>query len=300
MEIWVAVTFAAAAFQTVRFMLQKQLSAGKLSVMGATFARFLYSAPFLPIILLGYLHLTGQSLPEVGWRFWPNVLIGAFAQVIATLCVVAVFKMRNFAVGITLMKTEVVATAIMALVVLGEVITPLGGAAILVGLVGVLLLTETPEIAGGWIKRSWNRAAGLGLASGVIFSISSVGYRGATIEVASEEAFVRGVMTLTAVVWSQVLGMALWMAASKPAEIGRVLRAWRTAGWIGLTSMAGSMCWFTAFALQKVALVKAVGQVELIFSLLASVWFFRERIRVKEAIGIALLSGSVLSLVLFL
>ena len=42
--------------------------------------------------------------------------------------------------------------------------------------------------------------------------------------------------------------------------------------------MAGTMGWFTAFTLQKAAYVYALGQVELILSLAASVLFFRESV----------------------
>ena len=61
-----------------------------------------------------------------------------------------------------------------------------------------------------------------------------------------------------------------------------------------------SSIWPTAFTLQNVAYVKAVGQVELIFSLAASILFFNEKFTRREAVGIALISASVLSLVLFL
>jgi drug/metabolite transporter (DMT)-like permease len=80
----------------------------------------------------------------------------------------------------------------------------------------------------------------------------------------------------------------------------RVIGAWRSAGWIGLTSMAGTFCWFTAFTLQNAAYVKAVGQVELIFGILGTVLIFRERISGREWLGMALLSGSILALVLVL
>ena len=45
MELWIIASVAAAAFQTVRFMLQKHLAQVSLSAAGATFARFVYSAP---------------------------------------------------------------------------------------------------------------------------------------------------------------------------------------------------------------------------------------------------------------
>ena len=58
------------------------------------------------------------------------------------------------------------------------------------------------------------------------------------------------------------------------------------------------LCWFIAFALQNAAYVKALGQVELILSVLASVMFFRERISGREYLGMAVLVGSIVMLVL--
>jgi drug/metabolite transporter (DMT)-like permease len=58
--------------------------------------------------------------------------------------------------------------------------------------------------------------------------------------------------------------------------------------------------WFVAFTLQNAAYVKALGQVELIFSILASFIFFKERISKNEFIGMALISASVLGLILIL
>jgi drug/metabolite transporter (DMT)-like permease len=77
-----------------------------------------------------------------------------------------------------------------------------------------------------------------------------------------------------------------------------VWRARRVAVWIGLTSMGGSLCWFIAFTLQNAAYVKALGQVELILSVIASTLFFRERITGREALGMAILVASILLLIL--
>ena len=50
MEIWVLLSLGAAIFQTLRFVLQKFLSDTGLGVDGATFSRFIYSAPVLLVI----------------------------------------------------------------------------------------------------------------------------------------------------------------------------------------------------------------------------------------------------------
>ncbi|MCO5128771.1 MAG: EamA family transporter, partial [Rhodobacteraceae bacterium] len=62
----------------------------------------------------------------------------------------------------------------------------------------------------------------------------------------------------------------------------------------------GSMGWFAAVSLQNAAYVRAVGQVEIVFTLLASALFFRERLKLREGAGIALVVGSLLLIVLAL
>ncbi|MFU8865169.1 MAG: EamA family transporter [Rhodobacterales bacterium] len=300
METWVIATILAAGFQTMRFMLQKQISMGELSTAGATFARFVYSAPLVLLLVAIYLGAQGLALPAFSGLFWAYALSGGLAQILATICVVALFRQRNFAVGITFKNTEVVLTAFAGLLLLGEAVTPAGLAAILLGLIGVLVLSGTPGLAGNWWRRLVSRAAGLGLLAGALFAVSGVTYRGASLELASDDPFLRAMVTLAAVTASQTIAMTLWLRWREPGQIGTVIGVWRRAVWIGLTSMAGSLCWFTAFTLQNAAYVKAVGQVELIFSLAASILFFNEKFTRREGIGIALLSASVLLLVLFL
>jgi drug/metabolite transporter (DMT)-like permease len=64
--------------------------------------------------------------------------------------------------------------------------------------------------------------------------------------------------------------------------------------------MAGSLSWFIAFTLQTAAYVQALGQVELLFSLMASVLFFKESVSRRELGGIGFLGLSILVLVLVL
>ncbi|KIN60370.1 Permease, DMT superfamily [Sulfitobacter noctilucae] len=297
-DLWILVTLAAAAFQTVRFMLQKHLSTDTLSAGGATFARFLYSLPFIMVLLLAYLGLGDVSLPQVGAGFWGFGLLGAVSQILATVCVVLLFKQRNFAVGITFKKTEVIQTVLVGWLLLGEGVSALGFAAIALGILGLLILSGAEGAKGIKLSDLRNRAAGLGIVSGVLFAFSAVSYRGATMAVSTEDAVLRAVVTLAAVVTMQTALMLVWLRLREPGEIGAVWSARRVALWIGLTSMGGSLCWFIAFALQNAAYVKALGQVELILSLLASTLFFRERITGRELVGMGVLLGSILMLVL--
>ena len=295
--IWVWVTVGAVIAQTVRFMLQKQLRGATLSTAGATFARFIYSAPLVALLAFAYAHATGQGTP-VPHRFWAFAIAGGFTQILATMCVVALFTQRNFAVGLTFMKTEVLMAALLSIVVLGEGLPVLAWVALVLGLPGIVLLSDAPAAHGPWYRRIVNRGSGLGLASGVLFAVSSVGYRGASTSLPEGDAFFRAILTLAVVTLFQVAIMTVWLTFREPGQIGRVLRAWRVAGLVGLTSMAGSVCWFVAFTLQTVALVKGVGQIELGLSLLVGWAVFGERITTREWQGLILLTASVVMLVL--
>jgi drug/metabolite transporter (DMT)-like permease len=299
MELWIILSITAAAFQTLRFMLQKHLSMGALSAGGATLARFFYAVPFVVPLALGANWLAGSGWPALTPMFWVYAVIGGLLQIMATWFVVALFSERNFAVGITFKKTEVVQTAIVGFVILGDRISAPGMAAIVLGLVGVLVLSDAPGLAGRWWQRLGSRATVLGVASGACFAISAVGYRGATLEVASDDAVLRALVTLCVVTVMQTAALSLWLHWREPLELSRVLAARRQAVWMGLVGMAGSLCWFTAFTLQNAALVFAVGQVEVIFSILAAVLVFGERITAREGVGIGLITLSVIAIVMF-
>ncbi|MEM9968093.1 MAG: DMT family transporter [Pseudomonadota bacterium] len=298
LEPWVLATCAAAAFQTVRFMLQKQVSTGTLSASGATFARFVYALPFVAAGLIAHLNLTGQSLPTVQQGFWRFGFLGAVTQILATVCVILLFKERNFAVGITFKKTEMIQTVLVGWILLGESVSAGGFGAISVGIIGLLLLSRAPDARQWRLRDLGNKAAGLGLASGILFAFSAVSYRGASLAVPAEDAILRAAVTLAAVVSLQTLIMIVWLALFERGEITAVWRARRVAIWIGITSMAGSLCWFIAFTLQNAAYVKALGQIELVLSIAAATLFFREKITGREVLGMAVLMASILILVL--
>lgn len=300
MDAWIPITIAAATAQTARFMLQKQLKTVGLSTAGATFARFVYSAPLVAVLIHVYASVSAQDFPALQGRFWAFALSGGATQILATMCIVALFSHRNFAVGISFKKTEVVLTAIVGFLLLGEGIVLAGAFAIGIGLVGVLLLSDPPGGTGPFVRRIFNRSAGLGLASGVFFAVSAVGYRGASLSLESGDTVLRAGVTLAVVTASQTLAMAIWLAWRERGQIARVLRAWRVAGLVGVTSMIGSFCWFTAFTLQNAAYVNALGQVELILGLAASALFFNEKISRRELIGMGLLALGILVLILFL
>lgn len=297
MSIWIVFAVAAALVQALRFMLQKQLSMSGLSATGATFARFAFSSPIVWIVIGIYTFTTNAALPATSYVFWGYAIVGGVAQILATICVVALFKERNFAVGITFKKTEVIQTAIIGFVVLADTMSGYALVAIAIGFAGVLILSDTSEGRGLRLQSFLNRAAGLGLASGVLFGISATFYRGASLELALDNPLFRAGVTLGFVTLAQAALMAMWMQVFEPGQVAWVIGNWRMAGLVGITSMIGSFCWFTAFTLQNAAYVKAVGQIELIFSCLIGFFVFGEKTKLREFVAMALIAVSVIVLV---
>lgn len=293
MELWVPITIAAAFFQNLRFMLQKQLK-GELSTLGVTFARFVFAAP-LAALLVVMLLVTGEDWPGLTSRFVGFALVGALAQIVATAMLVALFSLRNFAVGVIYSKTEVVMTAALSAIVLAEPVS--GGAflAILVTAAGVMLMSKLPG-RGKFYDGIFSRAAAIGIASGMIFAMASIGYRGASLALADGGFMIRATVTLAFVTVSQTIAMAVWLVWREPGQITKVFAARKVAVWVGVTGMLGSLGWFTAFTLMNATYVKSLGQIEILFTLLTSVFIFRERLRRIEVSGIILIVAGILIL----
>ncbi|MFD0978319.1 EamA family transporter [Tropicimonas aquimaris] len=300
METWIAVTFAAALFQTLRFALQKRLKQAGLSAAGATWARFLWSAPAIAAGVVGWILAGGAEMPPLTGRFWAFALAGGVAQILATICVVMLFSFRNFAVGITLKKSEVLQTVLVGWLLLGETVSPAGFGALVLGLVALLVLAEPPgpRGAGRAANRLISPSVLLGLTSGAFFALAGVAYRGATLSLGDGPVAFRAALALALVTATQSLLMLLWFLWKDRAQIRLVLQAWRPGLAVGAASLAGSYCWFTAFALKNAAYVYALGQVELLFSVAGGALFFGERLSRREVFGIGLLAISLVVLVL--
>jgi len=299
MALWIPITIAAAFAQNLRFMLQKHLKATKLTTGGATFARFLFAAP-IAVLMVVALAWFGWEIPTANPRTAVFVIIGGLAQITATMLVVALFAERNFAVGITLKKTEAILTAPVGFIVLDEGISLWATLTNLVGIIGVILLSDPPKLAGtgAWYRRIFNRAAAYGIGSGAIFAVSAISYRGASLSLSSGDFIIRAAFTLACVTTFQTIAMSLWLRLREPGEITRVMQSWRVTMLVGITGVLGSLGWFMAFTLQNAAYVKALGQIELVFTFLASYLIFKERSTRRELIGISLVVLSILLLIL--
>ncbi len=302
MELWVPITVLAAFMQNARSGLQKHLKAS-LSTSGATFSRFVFAAPLAALYLGGLMVFAGYDLPGWTGSFVLFAMLGGLSQIAATALLVSIFSFRNFAVGTTFSKTETVQTALFGLVILGERVSTGALVGIAVSLAGVVLISLKPDPSAGprspmqQLARWLDRAALTGILSGALFGISAVSYRAASLSLESGDFIVRAAMTLAFVTLFQTVVMAVVMRIREPGQIRAVFAAWRVSSVVGLTGMLASALWFTAMTLQNAAYVRALGQIELVFTFAASRLVFGERSTVRELVGIGLVTAGVLILV---
>ncbi|MCR8725444.1 DMT family transporter [Frigidibacter sp. ROC022] len=295
MALWIPISLAAALVQTLRFLLQRRLKALGLSTGGATFSRFVFAAPLAWALVL-LMIAQGRDWPVPGPAFWTWAVIGGLGQILGTYCTVSLFSMRNFAVGIAFTKTETVQVALFSALFLGEAVSAGGFLAILIGVVGVVLLSWP---RGAKVRGViWNRTLALGLVAGASFALAAIGYRGAALTLGADDYFFRAAFTLACVTTTQTAIMLVVLRLAEPGTLGKVARSWRATALVGLTGMLGSLGWFTAFTLQNAAYVRAFGQVELVFGLAAGVLFLGEKVTRRELAGMAFLGISLLAIVL--
>lgn len=299
-EIWIPITIFAAFSQNIRSALQKHLKE-ILSTGGATFVRFFYAVPFAVIYVLILHYGIGYALPEVNERFWFFAALGGVAQIAATALLVYLFSLRNFVVGTAYSKTETIQAAIFGIFILSDPLTWGAFVAIVISLAGVMFLAIAHQDFGvkQLILSLGQKTAVIGIVSGTCFGIAAVSYRAASLSLGHQNFVMQAALTLVIVLVLQTLTTGLYLHFREPGQLIAVLKNWKVAGIVGLAGMLASAGWFTAMTIENAAHVRALGQIELVFTFAASLFFFKEKINKAETIGIFLVVFGILTLLLW-
>ncbi|HWB47480.1 MAG TPA: EamA/RhaT family transporter [Stellaceae bacterium] len=297
---WVPITLGAALAQTLRNAAQRHLTAD-LGALGATLVRFLYGLPFavlwLGVAWAGF--ASAGKWPAVTAAFLLWTVVAALSQIAATALLLRNMEERNFAIGVAYSKSEIIQVALFGLVLLGDRVSAVAVASIVIASVAVMLLSlpagsrSLRAIARGWASRS----AMLGLGSGAAFGMAAVGYRGAALALVTPSVVFAAAESL---VWAQTFQTLLlggYLAWRRRAVVIEVMRAWRVSMLAGAMGAIGSACWFTAMAMQPVARVRTLGLIELYFSYVVSRRIFRERLGGAELGGLILLALGLVGIV---
>jgi drug/metabolite transporter (DMT)-like permease len=300
METWVVMTVAAAFLQNVRSTLQKYLK-GRIGTTGATFVRFGFGLPFA-FLFLGILYYgMGYSLPTLHWTFGGWIVLAALAQIFAQALLIHLFSYRNFAVGTAYSRTEPAQAALFGLIFLSETVSWVVLMAIAISVAGVMLISiaRTELNPTALLTSLASRTVAIGLCSGTFFGIAAVGYRGASLSLGGPNFLMQGGVTLCAAITFQTIVMMVFIALRDPAEFRRIAAAWKPALAVGFVGASASFGWFTAMTLEKPAVVKAVAQIEMLFTFASTVFIFKERINRLEVAGcVAIVAGILLLLLI--
>ena len=297
MPLWIPLTIAAAFLQNLRSTLQKHLT-GELSATAATYVRFSFGLPVAALYLWVLQAATGAGLPDPNGAFLVYAALGGLAQIVGTVLLVALFAYRNFAVGTAYSKTETLQTALFGIVLLGDHLTVGAAAAILISLAGVLAIS-TAKLAVSprrLLTSLLERSALMGIGSGACYGIAAVCYRAASLSLGREDFLMPAAFTLVTVLFIQTIAMSAWIGWSAPAQFAATLRQWKVSLLVGIAGALASVGWFTAMTLENAAYVRALGQIELVFTFASSVFLFKEKTNATELTGIALVIGGLLIL----
>ena len=268
--------------------------------MGAASVRFLYACPFalawLALLTLGFgLDLPTPSAPFVAW-----IITGSIAQITFTFLLMWLFSFSNFTVGTALSKTEVIQVVVLEAILLRELISGLATAAVVIATAGVLIMTagksklSVVSLASGLRQKS----TVIGLACGFFLGLSAVLFRGAALSLEGDSILATSAYTLAVATVFQSIVMLAWLYCREPGQITGTITHWRLCATVGFAGWIASICWFIAFTMTNAAFVRALGQIELLFTFLASVLIFREKVSRKEIVGAMLLVVGIVVLVI--
>ena len=298
--IWIPISILAALMQAVRTAAQKTLNA-QLSTWMTTYVRSLFGLPFSVLYLWAVMRYEGLGWPDLTAHYFAYCFGAAAVQVIATYLLIWLFQMRNFAVGTMLSKTDVMQAALIGTLLFSEVISAVGWTAILITIAGVIAISIGRVGLGKLGTGEMSLAQALvakptlvGLATGFFFCLSYLFLREASLGLGQGGFLYRAAWTVVIVGTMQVVAVGAWLVATEPSAFRRLPGLIGPCIFIGITSAIGSIGWFTAMTLENASYVKAVGQIEVVFTLAISSLYFREIINRLELFGIAVIVAGVL------
>lgn len=278
---WILFTIMAAFMQAWRNAFQKQLSTS-VDAYGTTLARFLFS-PLFAFSYLAFLYVQKPVTAAVHFsdKFWFYIVIAGVSQIFATALMVMLFQQKNYAIGVGLAKSEAILAAIVGVIFLQEHLTTWGWVGVLIGAVAVFLLSKGRQHTELSMKTLM-----IGLGSGLCFAITSLLVREASLELTMLPFLHRAAWVLCCLISFQCIIMLLYLGIFSHETLYRMWQRLGLVFKVSVCSFLASVGWFSAMSMQTVAIVKTLGQVEILFSLLISAFFFKEKLAKTDHLGL--------------
>jgi len=280
MWLWIPFTIFAAFMQSWRNAFQKQLSRD-VNTSGVTLARFIYAGPLAALYLLALYTWEPVGIPHLSGLFWLYVLLASIAQIFATSLMVMLFRLRNYAIGVGLAKSEAVMAAILGALFFGAPLSFLAWIGVFIGGVAIWLMSNP-----GAFKDISVPTIATGLGSGLCFALTVLWVRQASLLLELPFPY-SAAWVLVTVITTQTIILVTWLLFKDRSTLIALWKRPKLTLTISVFSCLGSLGWFTAMSLQTAAMVKTLGQIEVLFTLMISVIWFHEKLSRKDKIGLA-------------
>ena len=297
---WVLITAIASLSQTLRSVFQKNIIED-VGVLASAYSRFIFALPFvalLAVFFLGVEELLILKNLSVKTLFF--LVTASICQILFTIILIKLFTLRSFAIGVAFSKTEVIQTTLLEIVIIGFILTSHVLLAIIIGFIGMLFMSKQKLIGNVGHSRLFLQQVILGVSCGIFLGLSSVLYKVALDSVAIDLIYKKViVLSFLALAIQSVLFGAYIVITDEKKNLEKLFNSWKKGLPVGFFGCSATFCWFYAFSLVDATLVRAVGQLEIVFSVLMSYIFYKERITGFELIGMSLITISILALLGF-
>ena len=275
--------------------MQRQ-SRRQLGIYGSAFVRFIFGLPFSVIILLVVVGGPKVLAFDPATEFFAWLFLASVVQIIFTIVLGYAFQNGNFATAIALSKTDALQAALFEMLLLSLIPDARLAVAISVGCVAILLIANARSNAGLAGFLAHKKSLALGLLAGLCLGSCSVFFRLAMDCLGEYDLLERAILTscLATVIQALLMGgcLVLW----RPAELLACMQSWRQSSLTGAIAAGTTFMWFVAFSMMSVASVRMLGQIEIVLSLLFSIYVFKEKVPLLEIAGGVLITLSVIVL----
>ena len=282
---WIVTSVMGAFFQNARSSIQKKLNT-EMSLMASTYVRFAFSLPILFVVFFMYFGNFNYFMMSVqNSNFITYVILASVLQISFTFLFLYLLKFTNFLIGTALSKTEVIQIAFFEFIILKDYLNFYALLGIMISTIGVIIFStkDLKNIINGFFSKS----TVVGLLCGTLLALSVVFYRGSMefLEFTNKN-FDRALLTLFAATIIQTSLITFYLLLFEITEFKKIKSNIKLSSLAGFFGFSATISWFYSFSLVQAALVRAVGQIELLFSYISSRFMFKEKIRYIEIFGI--------------
>tara|TARA_B100000963_G_scaffold342018_1_gene342475 strand:- start:292 stop:1188 length:897 start_codon:yes stop_codon:yes gene_type:complete len=284
---WIVTSVMGAFFQNARSSIQKKLNT-EMSLMASTYVRFAFSLPILFVVFFIYFGNFNYFIITVqNSNFITYVILASVLQISFTLLFLYLLKFTNFLVGTALSKTEVIQIAFFEFIILKDYLNFYALLGIMISTIGVIIFS-TKDLK-NIINSFFSKSTIVGLLCGTLLALSVVFYRGSMefLEFTNKN-FDRALLTLFAATIIQTSLITFYLLLFEITEFKKIKSNIKLSSLAGFFGFSATISWFYSFSLVQAALVRAVGQIELLFSYISSRFMFKEKIRFIEIFGIVI------------